>query len=1008
MANPFQLHSQIEIEIRDLDKPFFMIFDSLASGLDTSVIPGGILYNRVIPWSNLEEWRDEDTITTHRFFQAWWDLEMSNVHNITADKYNEIRDTLSLRALRGQLTVPVIRYNFAYFDSLSFENGYFHIVDGIITDTGADPEPYYEKEVVLAALVSGNIYAETIYDIVYDSELFLSNSGLNIEEITLTNLTDHEYVVLTPTSTETFNFRDTGMTTIELKLKFDDQIEFTLYQRVMVLFKPDGHPCDDPEDQVLESDIPYQGAYETVKTTSLANFQIFYRYQEHSNECEHLLQKPIILLDGYDAQDKRDIADLYKNYLKYGTNDNIGKDLRHLGFDIIVLNFPVIGSEEVKGKTEVRAYNEGNQFLGNVNREGRDGGTDYIQRNAMLLVKLIQQVNDSLQYNNSEEQIVVIGPSMGGLVSRYALAYMEKQHENEVPDMEHNTRLWISFDSPHLGANIPIANQQLLAKLAKLGSQASLESYKNSVFNPAGRQLLIEQLNPVFHANGALVSFTSNMKNTDPLRASFMSELLTIGLSENLGYPSLTRNISLVNGTGNGVKSNIAGSTFIDLDVGVHIPRLSPLPPLLVTIRLQNKYLGNYNTFTNTNSISLSPFPFPFSLNLNEYAYNVNPSGSMDVVPGGLYNSNQIIRDEIEKYLSGAFFINNFIYSNWNVFKSNHTFIPTISSLDFLDPDFNWSERVDNRHLVCEGEISFDNYFLPSTNEAHVFLTPESAAWVTQEILKGEKECPTICSFEITGADRVCTGQNETYTLDVSPPSGVTTDWSVSGTLSIVSQNNNSVTVSSTGYNQNSKIFANFENPCGADPPQISKSVISGTGIMGIGFEPHAVCYYQAVASIVNDDYTYEWSLNNIHFTSTLPPLEHTYAPGGGFQAGYSQDVYLKWESSCGQDTKHVLFNESQNPSGCSWRPEHLDDYLSETKDILIYPNPAEGFITMEGSPQHEYTYSIYDVFGRLMVSDVFVNTTTVSTSGFSKGVYVVLIHDVQDASATRIKLFIH
>ncbi len=62
MVNSFQLHSQNEIEIRDLDKPFFMIFDSLASGLDTSVIPGGILYNRVMPWSNLEESQDEDTL----------------------------------------------------------------------------------------------------------------------------------------------------------------------------------------------------------------------------------------------------------------------------------------------------------------------------------------------------------------------------------------------------------------------------------------------------------------------------------------------------------------------------------------------------------------------------------------------------------------------------------------------------------------------------------------------------------------------------------------------------------------------------------------------------------------------------------------------------------------------------------------------------------------------------------------------------------------------------------
>jgi len=156
MANPFQLHSQIEI--RDVNKPFFLIFDSIASGLDTTVIPGGILYNRILPWSNLLEWRDEDTITTHRFYQAWWDLEMSNVHNFTADSYSEVRDTLSLRTLWGQLTVPVIRYNFAYFDSLSFANGYFDIVDGIIYDTHASSEPYHEAEVGIASFFHGDIF----------------------------------------------------------------------------------------------------------------------------------------------------------------------------------------------------------------------------------------------------------------------------------------------------------------------------------------------------------------------------------------------------------------------------------------------------------------------------------------------------------------------------------------------------------------------------------------------------------------------------------------------------------------------------------------------------------------------------------------------------------------------------------------------------------------------------------------------------------------------------------
>ena len=45
---------------------------------------------------------------------------------------------------------------------------------------------------------------------------------------------------------------------------------------------------------------------------------------------------------------------------------------------------------------------------------------------------------------------------MGGLIARYGLSFMEQN------SMNHETRLYISFDSPHLGANIPVSFQYLI------------------------------------------------------------------------------------------------------------------------------------------------------------------------------------------------------------------------------------------------------------------------------------------------------------------------------------------------------------------------------------------------------------------------------------------------------------------------------------------------------------------------------------------------------------------
>ena len=51
-----------------------------------------------------------------------------------------------------------------------------------------------------------------------------------------------------------------------------------------------------------------------------------------------------------------------------------------------------------------------------------DGGADYIERNAMNHITLYQKLNNELIDNGSNEELVIIGPSMGGQISRYALA----------------------------------------------------------------------------------------------------------------------------------------------------------------------------------------------------------------------------------------------------------------------------------------------------------------------------------------------------------------------------------------------------------------------------------------------------------------------------------------------------------------------------------------------------------------------------------------------------------
>ena len=206
--------------------------------------------------------------------------------------------------------------------------------------------------------------------------------------------------------------------------------------------------------QTVTATISYQGYDETQAYFGQGEYQIYL------DNVDGVLDKPIILLDGFDPGDARGFDGLYAALDFDG--GNLADTLRDEGFDLVALNAPVYTTD---GKDI-------------------DGGADYIQRNAMVLIEMINQINAQ---KVGEEELVIIGPSMGGLIARYALAYMEEN------SMEHQTRLYISFDSPHLGANVPVSLQYLINYFAKAQdspeAQAAIDASLNS---PASKEMLID------------------------------------------------------------------------------------------------------------------------------------------------------------------------------------------------------------------------------------------------------------------------------------------------------------------------------------------------------------------------------------------------------------------------------------------------------------------------------------------------------------------------------------
>lgn len=446
-----------------------------------------------------------------------------------------------------------------------------------------------------------------------------------------------------------------------------------------------------------------------------------------------------------------------------GTDKNLGDSLRALGYDIVILNYPA--NKYVEFAFPV--YPSSHSHLPphypapapDTIKIYRDGGTDYIQRNAFILVKLLQDLKSQLP-TGSNYKFAVIGPSMGGLITRYALSYMEKN------GLDHNTCLWLSFDAPHHGANIPLGLQDMFRYMAdKLNNQSAKDVMNTQLRRPAARQMLISQ------TTGNSADLPNYIHNAAPDRVHWMNDLNAIG------FPQNVRRISLVNGKGSGGVYHTPGSEMFTIE-----GYLAANP--------HNAALEATPYFMNPTYSKIVHVWKLFKKAYNLWGSFTMAYGPLDGVQGGMYDVQEDVYTPTEGSHDtalfkswGSRFYTPFVSTAYITNKThNMSFIPTVSGLALNNPNINWSQPIDVASLVCDNKTPFHNIFVPEENENHVTITAKNAPWIIEEITDGQPGCPVICSRSITGGvERLCEDATETYYLDATIPvaSGFTTTWSV-------------------------------------------------------------------------------------------------------------------------------------------------------------------------------------------------------------------------------------
>ncbi|MEM6516328.1 MAG: hypothetical protein AAF688_09105, partial [Bacteroidota bacterium] len=469
-------------------------------------------------------------------------------------------------------------------------------------------------------------------------------------------------------------------------------------------------------------------------------------YEIFLDTTDGILDQPIILVDGFDPGDVRDINGIYGllDFIGSNGNSNLVDELRALGFDVIILNFPqylrlddnsLLNIDDVTDNNgdmiiDETDYPAGSQLV--------NGGADFMERNAMLLVELINTINND---KVGDEENVIIGPSMGGLISRYALNFMENQ------SLEHETRLFISFDAPHLGANVPLGLQHQLNYLAfGIGNGLNVETLQplinNLLKSPAARQLLTDHFESHLQTDDDS-EFDPNiiLPAEHPNKTIFDSSINSLTAT---GFPENTRNVAIINGSG-------IGSPFQDLmgnDVtpGYNLLNIEDLslpdvPPLSnVTLNASiNLTPATADGITSISTILVEGFfvvTIPL-VNVQAFAQANSFSDGIDAAPGGLFDISEITgalgNGGIFDDFASSFTLNRF------------SFIPSVSAMamNFTNDEINWYEPMDFNDMgtTTNGIMTpFDNWYMPEDNENHVQLTQENVEFALNEILDSSLE----------------------------------------------------------------------------------------------------------------------------------------------------------------------------------------------------------------------------------------------------------------------------
>lgn len=410
--------------------------DSMFESLDRTRIPTGLLLDKAVDLVDILKYDGED-------------LSDSNVVNISI--FEEILHSIHASDVSTEQSSITTIIPESYYTPYSSDNvniaiafyRYNHIRENALRDNliiyddtndkvydaysnGVWNNPYAEKflfaftpssQLSQSHIVSYNFSSLYLFcNSEYDYLMFDAGDGNGYREITTsTNLS--------------VNYSEDGEKLLRLKLHMPNGEELIAHS-TLIVSTVNISPCTEDENQMapdgtITRNYNYNGETVSAKMTY------------HIASDDNQIRRPFIVVEGFDpwiieaaftgADTSGDVVDGDTNYYTFSSN--------------ALVYYP-----HIKDSCDV-FYIDWHNSLADI------------KANSALLRIFIDEINAMKAESGSNEGNIILGQSMGGLVVRHALRSME------IENHDHQVTTFISHDSPHLGANVPMGAQYLIRQL---------------------------------------------------------------------------------------------------------------------------------------------------------------------------------------------------------------------------------------------------------------------------------------------------------------------------------------------------------------------------------------------------------------------------------------------------------------------------------------------------------------------------------------------------------------